>query len=76
MIGFNRRVWLEAGEIDFYRCSVAHFRIDFDVAGGLLHEAIDHGKAKAGACFGAFGGEEGLEDLFNVFRRNAEHPYR
>ena len=71
MIGANRGAWLEARKVDFHRRSVAHFRIDFDVAGRLLDETIDHRKAEAGAGFRALGGEEGLEDLFNVFRRNA-----
>ena len=50
---------------------MADLAIDADVAFRLLDEAVDHRKSKPGAHRSALGGEERLEHLAQVLRRDA-----
>ncbi len=54
------------------RRTVTDLAFDGDLSARLRDDAVGRGKPKAGALAHAFSGEERLEDLLQIFRRNAD----
>ena len=65
------RLGFEGGEIDLEGGAQAQLAFHFHPAVVLFDNAKNCRQAEAGAFADVFGGEEGLEDVGEVFRRNA-----
>src|ERR1700677_349862 len=59
------------GEMDDEGGALAGFAFGGDGAAMFLDDAVGEAQAQAGAFADGFGGEEGVEDFGQVFRRNA-----
>ena len=65
------RDFLVARQVDGEGRAFADGRLDGDIAACLVDNAMDRGETEAGAGADVLGGEEGLEDMRQGFRRNA-----
>ncbi len=63
-LDLRRHGWfVDTRQIDLERGASPHFAVHPDMATGLLHDAVHHRQAQAGALPLLLGREEGLEDL-------------
>src|SRR5690606_18473966 len=69
--GRRRRVFMER-QIDAEGRALAHLAFGEDEASRLLDDAVDGGKAEPRPLPHFLGGEEGLEDLAEIFFRDAD----